>query len=171
MHISLNDKTFERNCISDSHLLFSATHVHVLFIFIWRLVNTYTHTKPQQHKFNVHHFSSFAKPCTHCVMWQFHGKMQYCYLFWFASIFLIWRMQATVESSSLLHEWTQCTQLQHFCRFKCAEKSATSCSFGILWYVSGIGMQALLKIWEKKTTNKTEKGARVRTTKKHMTKT
>lgn len=134
----LCDKTFECNCISVFFLFFlliclccllpcvvyfyvrdgvlvqkkkklAAQNISSMYIIFALLLHSSRITTSNSH----HHFTS----------WQFHRLWcELVHLFVLKSevaVFcVIWTVQLSMESPFSSHEWTRCTQLQHFCRFK-----------------------------------------------------
>lgn len=136
-----------------------------LFPF-WRLVNT--HTQNRDNISSTYIIFAPSRNGTHCAVRQFHGKMQYCYLFWFATIFRIWWMQPNggiviAARMNSMHSITTVLSLR-MRRGKKMPQCVRLESFG-MWAELVCKRNWKLEE-EKQQQTKQKKGARVTTTKK-----
>lgn len=134
-------KPFECNCIFvlfcsallpyipfDSHLLFFTIRVPCVpfAVILRKTIIQYRSAKVQRYII----FAPLRKQKTtvssrfisRSSWWQFsirkRNAVVYCLLLYCVCIESpIWAVKPSMESSFSPHEWTRCTQLQHFCRF------------------------------------------------------
>lgn len=72
--------------------------------------------KPPSFHFFSFLFRSFIRLADNSI--RKRNAVVYCLLLYCVGIeSLIWAVKPSMESSFSPHEWTRCTQLQHFCRF------------------------------------------------------
>lgn len=115
-----------------SHLLFSTTRVPcVVYAHFSVCVRVcFGDKNHDEHKFNVHHFRSFAEKQQHHELCD-NSIAKLRYIFGVLFVLNLWERfhlnnKPSMESPFLPHEWTRCTQLQHFCRFKRGEGEIAS---------------------------------------------